>query len=42
MSEDKVYTLAEESPYIIITNVPKLALRDELLAECEKFGKVLQ
>jgi hypothetical protein len=42
MSEDKVYTLAEESQYILITNVPKLGLRDELLVECEKFGKVSQ
>jgi hypothetical protein len=40
MSEDKVYTLAEESFFFIVSNVPKLGLAHELLLECEKHGRV--
>ena len=42
MEEKFMYTIAEESIYILITNVPKLNLFAELQNLCAKHGKIIE
>ncbi|KAG0164032.1 RNA-binding protein 48 [Apophysomyces sp. BC1034] len=35
-----VYTVAQESRYLIFENVPALGLREELLKQCQAYGQV--
>jgi hypothetical protein len=37
-----MYTIAEESVYILIQNVPKLNLIEELQNLCMKYGQILK
>ena len=36
----KVYTIAQESKYLLINNVPQFGLYEELFTLCQRFGQV--